>query len=267
LQQIERCLVIREPWISMILRGEKTWEMRSKPTSVRGPIGLVAQGTGMVVGAAVLADSLPPLSRANYMQHQDRHGIPSDRLEECLAQGWTHPWVLDEVRAFERPVPYAHNPGAVTFVILDQPIDGITLSREIAAATSDKGAATVASTAGSPEPIHRRASFQPGSPAERSAELAMKPSQTDAAEASVAAPLFHFRPEKAHARGRPTPDGFVVLAGSTVMRNGAPRVKRDRADRDQLVRRGILAPHTDPDLLVFSRDHVFSSASKAAGVV
>ena len=82
----ERALVIREPWIDLILQGKKTWEMRSQPTNVRGKIGLIRRGTGLVVGTAMLTDCRTALSRDNYMQHSDKHAIPASMLEEGLGE-------------------------------------------------------------------------------------------------------------------------------------------------------------------------------------
>jgi 5-methylcytosine-specific restriction protein B len=73
--------------------------------------------------------------------------------------------------------------------------------------------------------------------------------------------------ELAEAFGRPVPEGFLVRAGSTAMRNGSPQEKRNRPERDRLVREGILKESDNPELLVFAVDHVFSSQSAAAGVV
>lgn len=78
---------------------------------------------------------------------------------------------------------------------------------------------------------------------------------------------FVMRPQKAQAFGRPEADGFLVQKGSTAMQNGSPRVKRDREERDRLVRQGVLEPDSDPDLYRFSRDHLFNSSSVAGGVV
>lgn len=78
---------------------------------------------------------------------------------------------------------------------------------------------------------------------------------------------FVMRPQKAQAYGRPEAHGFLVRQGSTAMREGSPRVKRDREERDRLVRQGVLVPDGDPNLYRFSRDHVFSSSSVAGGVV
>ncbi|MEY4415565.1 MAG: hypothetical protein RIQ53_2858 [Pseudomonadota bacterium] len=49
---------------------------------------------------------------------EDRHAIPPNGQAEALAQGWTVPWVLTDVRRLPRPVPYVHPSGAVTWVEL-----------------------------------------------------------------------------------------------------------------------------------------------------
>ena len=58
---------------------------------------------------------------------------------------------------------------------------------------------------------------------------------------------FTMRPQKAQAFGRPEKDGFLVRQGSTAMLDGSPRVKRDREERDRLVRQGVLVPDSDTD--------------------
>ena len=78
---------------------------------------------------------------------------------------------------------------------------------------------------------------------------------------------YGMRAQKAQAYGRPEPDGFLVRKDSTAMREGSPRVKRDREERDRLVRQGVLVPDSDPELYRFSRDHLFGSASVAGGIV
>jgi 5-methylcytosine-specific restriction protein B len=78
---------------------------------------------------------------------------------------------------------------------------------------------------------------------------------------------LQIRKEQALAFGKQIPGGFLVRKGSTAMREGSPNEKRDRPARDQLVERGILVPDENSALFRFSVDHVFSSASRAAGVV
>jgi hypothetical protein len=78
---------------------------------------------------------------------------------------------------------------------------------------------------------------------------------------------FLMSPQKAQAFGRPQANGFLVRQGSTAMVDGSPRVKRDREERDRLVRQGVLVPDSDPELYRFSTDHMFGSPSTAGGVV
>lgn len=73
--------------------------------------------------------------------------------------------------------------------------------------------------------------------------------------------------EEALAFGKIVPSGFLVRAGSTAMRNGSPDKKRDRSERNRLVQQGILAPDDNPALFRFAIDHVFTSKSRAAGIV
>ncbi|MBD9572755.1 DUF4357 domain-containing protein [Ensifer sp. ENS08] len=51
------------------------------------------------------------------------------------------------------------------------------------------------------------------------------------------------------------------------MRDGSPTVKRNRGERDRLVREGVLVPDENPALFRFNTDYLFSSQSLAAGIV
>lgn len=113
-----KALIIRSPWIDLILSGNKTWEMRSRNCSYRGPIALIAGGTGKVVGTAELVDCLPKLDADQMRAHHAEHAIPEDRMDEVIADGWVQPWVLGNVQRLPQPVPYQHPNGAVTWVNL-----------------------------------------------------------------------------------------------------------------------------------------------------
>lgn len=114
-----KALIIDEPWISLILNGEKTWEMRKTPCHLRGEIGLVRKGAGAVVGLAQLVDSRPPLlTLEDYAAAEPFHRIPPGRQERAFTDGWRHAWVLAGARPLPQPVPYEHPPGAVIWVDL-----------------------------------------------------------------------------------------------------------------------------------------------------
>lgn len=114
-----KALVIREPWIDLILDGKKTWELRTKPTSIRGRIALIRQGSGEIAGVANLVDVLPSLRPEDLADSIPFHGVPASRHQEVAANNWLTPWVLVDARRLTAPVPYTHPSGAVTWVDLE----------------------------------------------------------------------------------------------------------------------------------------------------
>lgn len=115
-EAIDTALIIDEPWIDYILRGEKTWEMRAQPTHKRGRIGLIRKGSGTIVGEATVVDCLAPLSRAQMLENIHKHRIPKEMIVSGQVEKWRYPWVLADVERYETPIPYAHPNGAVIWV-------------------------------------------------------------------------------------------------------------------------------------------------------
>lgn len=111
-----KALIIRSRWLDLILSGHKTWEMRSRHTTIRGRIGLVRAGSGQVVATAELVDCLPPLDAQQMRQTEAMHGIPDVLIDTVVADGWTMPWVLRDIRVLAIPQPYVHRLGAVVWV-------------------------------------------------------------------------------------------------------------------------------------------------------
>jgi hypothetical protein len=115
-----KALIIDEPWIGLILRGQKTWEMRKTGCRHRGPIALIRKGSGQVIGTAEIIDSRPPLTGArSYTAAEPFHRVPRERQRQAFAQGWRTPWVLAKARPLAKPVPYRHPKGAMIWVNLD----------------------------------------------------------------------------------------------------------------------------------------------------
>ena len=123
---ITKALIIADPWIAYILDGSKTWEMRSSATAHRGWFGLIRKGTGAVYGVARLVDVGMALSPAEMIATFDHHRIPEHMIRSGEVAKWNRSWKLADVRRLDRPVPYKHKPGAVTWVELnDEAIEGI----------------------------------------------------------------------------------------------------------------------------------------------
>lgn len=123
-----RGLPIRQPYIDMILDGQKTWEMRKSRCNFRERIALIQSGSLSVVGVADVVDCIGPLTDEERFAAADKH---------CVAPaGWSNPkfmdyrfaWVLTNVQRLPRPVPYRHPSGAVIWVTLED-----TVAQQLAA--------------------------------------------------------------------------------------------------------------------------------------
>lgn len=112
-------LVIDEPYISQILSGEKTWEMRGSRTGKREVIGLIKKSTKHVFGTAELYACEGPLNFEQLLETTDKHGISKAKVEAGLLDKWNYAWKLRNIVEFDKPVPYDHPNGAVTWVKLN----------------------------------------------------------------------------------------------------------------------------------------------------
>jgi len=109
-------LIIKDPWVDLILRGEKTWEIRSSNVKIRGEIALIKSGTGKIFGTVELVDS-KELTLEEYRDSEDFHFIPEEKLK--LPYKRTYAWFLKNPNMFDTPIPYHHPQGAVIWVNLD----------------------------------------------------------------------------------------------------------------------------------------------------
>jgi len=120
-----RALLIRHPWIDLILDRKKTWEIRGARTSVRGRIGLIASRSGTVIGVCDLVDCIGPLTAEEFRKNAKKAGMrPSEATLGYYRQ--TYAWVLEKPRLLKQPVPYQHPSGAIIWVRL-----GARVEREI----------------------------------------------------------------------------------------------------------------------------------------
>jgi hypothetical protein len=109
-------LVIDEPWVSMIVAGEKTWEMRSRNTAVRGRIALIKKGSKTVIGVAELVGTVPKLSRSDLKANVARHQVPESEISQEFKHNTA--WVLERAQPLRRPIPFRYPAGAVIWVNL-----------------------------------------------------------------------------------------------------------------------------------------------------
>ncbi len=113
---MERALIVQKKWLDLIFSKSKTWEMRSQKTKIRGEVGLIESGSGLVVGSVTISDSLDALNEHEYFEHTKHHGIIiNDNVD---IKKWCYPWVLSNPTRFFNPIHYAHPRGAVVWVRL-----------------------------------------------------------------------------------------------------------------------------------------------------
>ncbi len=112
-------LIVREPWIDLILGGQKTWELRTQPTSIRGQIALIRAGSRQIDGVATLVDVLLALNPSDLADSFEFHRVPPNRREAIIEAGWLTPWVLLDARRFSTPIPFTRPSGPVTWVDLN----------------------------------------------------------------------------------------------------------------------------------------------------
>ena len=114
-------LLVREPWAGRLLSGAKVWEIRGQRTHIRGPIGLIAAGTGTVMGLLELTDVLGPLSPSQYAQAWPERGA-SPAEDGTPPYPRTYAWVMNNPVRLAAPVAYRHPPGAVIWVRLPEEV-------------------------------------------------------------------------------------------------------------------------------------------------
>jgi hypothetical protein len=110
-----KALIIKSPWIDLILQGKKKWEIRGSNTKTRGRIALIKSGTGTILGTVDLVDS-KKITMSEYLQNKHNHCI-----EETIEIPYIniHAWIFQNPVIFENPIPYKHPQGAVIWVNLE----------------------------------------------------------------------------------------------------------------------------------------------------
>lgn len=113
MKNLKSGLIIDEPWIDLILKGEKIWEVRGTNSKKRERIFLIKKGTKSIVGEADLVDSRL-LDLDDFIKGYDYHKIPINGRRLPYKNTWA--WTLTNVKIYEIPTLYSHPNGAVIWV-------------------------------------------------------------------------------------------------------------------------------------------------------
>ena len=108
-------LVVKNPWLELILSKQKTWEIRDAHTTQRGKVHLALSGAGgLIVGQCQITDSVAidkDILRNNFSKH---------RIQDLSIVKYRRPhaWVMSKVRRYRTPFRYSHPQGAIKWVNL-----------------------------------------------------------------------------------------------------------------------------------------------------
>ncbi len=111
-----RGLIVREPYASMIVRGEKTWEIRKRKTSVRGKVLIISNG--YAIGEVEIVDVLGPFTVEELAKFESFHRVSKKDLENYSGGKKLYAWVLKNPKEFEEKVKVEVPRGAQVWVRL-----------------------------------------------------------------------------------------------------------------------------------------------------
>lgn len=109
-------LIIKPYWTDLILSGDKTMELRSSNTKIRGTIGLIKSGSKKVYGTVDFIDCIL-LSKELYYNYKDKHRVDKDFKE--IPYNKLYGWILNDPIKFDEPIPYNHKKGCVIWINLE----------------------------------------------------------------------------------------------------------------------------------------------------
>lgn len=109
-------LIVREEPMAQILKGVKTWELRSRRTQIRGKIALITSGSGTVVGTAEVVECIGPLTVEQWNSNLRKMGLSKeDRIKSKREIGDVYAWVIKSAKRLRKPIPYRHKPGIINW--------------------------------------------------------------------------------------------------------------------------------------------------------
>ena len=113
-----RGLIVREPYATLIVRGEKIWEIRKRRTNVRGEIFIISNGR--ILGKVRLVDVLGPFTAEELVKHSDKHKVSYEELKNYAGDCKLFAWVLEDAEMFDRPIEVKVPKGAQVWVKLEE---------------------------------------------------------------------------------------------------------------------------------------------------
>ncbi len=110
-------LIIRKPWIELILNGEKKWEIRKKRTNIRGFIGLVFRGK--LWGFVEITDC-KEFSVEELKNYYEYHRVPEEEIIKYAGnRKKLYAWILENPVKLEKPIRIPLKKGIQVWLNID----------------------------------------------------------------------------------------------------------------------------------------------------
>ena len=107
----KRGLIVQQPWLNLILSGQKTMDLRSSTTHIRGDVAILHDGK--IWGYVDLYDVIGPMSQAEIMYREEEHKVPYQSIGN-----YDYGWKFRNLRLLKKPRKYKHPQGAQIWVKL-----------------------------------------------------------------------------------------------------------------------------------------------------
>ena len=111
-------LIVKDPWASLILKGEKKLELRTTRTKkINQEIYIAKSGTKKIFGKVTITDC-KEIKKENLEILREKHLVSNDALNNMkyYQKKKIYGWDLDNPEYFETPISYNHPNGAQTWV-------------------------------------------------------------------------------------------------------------------------------------------------------
>ena len=135
-------LLVRAPWAEKLVKGQKQWELRSRPVKKRGPIAVGQTKDHLILGRVTIVDCHlaavrgrsgklePPADCTSddwlgSNENLKRHCVDMEQLPKTWKK--VYAWVLSSAYEYPVPIPYKHVPGCQTWLVTrKKPVSGPT---------------------------------------------------------------------------------------------------------------------------------------------
>jgi len=105
-------LIVKKPWLDLILSGKKNWEIRGSNTKIRGKIELIQSGSGTIVGCCDIV-GCKEINIEMYQNNVINHQITDTKK---LPYKKTFVWIIQNAQRYKEPRQYQHPKGAIIWV-------------------------------------------------------------------------------------------------------------------------------------------------------